>query len=132
MTGESSRSPSRADAMAAVQRGDSVHETIGWKRRDFLWAGGALLMASGLGAQTQRRIRTIAGTGTAGTATDGAGADTAPINNPYGLVIGPDRHVYWADFGSNRVLRLDLRQRRITVVAGNGTKGHAGDGGPAA
>src|SRR5262245_51520543 len=88
-------------------------------------------MASGLRAQVSLRIRTIAGTGIAGTAVDGAAADTALINNPYGVVIGPDGHLYWADFGSNRVLRLDLRQRRITVVAGNGTKGHSGDGGPA-
>src|SRR5262245_32068201 len=62
---------------------------------------------------------------------DGASADSAPINNPYGVVIGPDRALYWADFGSNRVLRLDLGTKRITVIAGNGTKGHAGDGGPA-
>ena len=108
-----------------------MHRMIGLTRRDFLWASGGLLMASSLGAQTSLRIRTIAGTGVAGTAADGAAADTAPINNPYGVVVGPDGHLYWADFGSNRVLRLDLRQRRITVVAGNGTKGHAGDGGPA-
>jgi DNA-binding beta-propeller fold protein YncE len=64
-------------------------------------------------------------------AADGASADSAPINNPYGVVIGPDRLLYWADFGSNRVLRMDLRSRTISVVAGNGTKGHSGDGGPA-
>ena len=62
---------------------------------------------------------------------DGAPAESAPINNPYGVVIGPDAALYWADFGSNRVLRLDLGARRIAVVAGNGTKGHSGDGGPA-
>ena len=77
------------------------------------------------------RIRSIAGTGNAGAAADGSSADTAPINNPYGVVIGPDGGLYWADFGSHRVLRLDLRDRRINVIAGNGTKGHAGDGGPA-
>ena len=75
------------------------------------------------------RVRTIAGTGAAGAAADGAPADSAPINNPYGLVIGPDGALHWADFGSNRVLRLDLREEH-PVVAGNGTKGHRGDGGP--
>jgi DNA-binding beta-propeller fold protein YncE len=39
--------------------------------------------------------------------------------------------LYWADFGSNRVLRLDLRERRINVIAGTGVKGHTGDGGAA-
>ena len=81
--------------------------------------------------QPPLRMRTIAGTGTAGAASDGAPADTSPINNPYGVVIGPDGALYWADFGSNRILRLDLKDRRINVVAGNGTKGHAGDGGSA-
>src|SRR5688572_26031111 len=81
--------------------------------------------------QAPLRMRTIAGTGTAGAASDGAPADTAPINNPYGVVIGPDGALYWADFGSNRILRLDLKARRINVIAGNGTKGWSGDGGPA-
>jgi len=67
----------------------------------------------------------------AGTAGDGDSADRAPINNPYGLVIGPDGALYWADFGSNRVLRLDMRTRIVSVIAGNGTKGHSGDGGSA-
>jgi hypothetical protein len=100
-------------------------------RRDFLWWSGGVLAASAVYGQTSMRIRTIAGTGTAGAAPDGASADSAPINNPYGLVIGPDGALYWADFGSNRVLRLDERVRRITVIAGNGTKGHSGDGGSA-
>src|SRR5262250_2934164 len=98
-------------------------------RRDFLWTSGALLAASTAFGQTPPRIRTIAGTGMAGAAPDGASADAAPINNPYGLVIGPDGALYWADFGSNRVLRLDLRTKRIAVIAGSGTKGHSGDGG---
>ncbi len=67
----------------------------------------------------------------AGMAADGESADRAAINNPFGLVIGPDGALYWADFGSDRVLRLDLKTRTIRVVAGNGSKGYSGDGGPA-
>src|SRR6266487_908567 len=101
-------------------------------RRQFLQSSGALLAASAVRAQTApQRIRTIAGTGMAGSAADGDSADRAPINNPFGLVIGPDGALYWADFGSNRVLRLDLRTRIISVIAGIGMKGHSGDGGPA-
>src|SRR5205823_4765446 len=98
------------------------------KRREFLQSSVLLLW------QPQRataRIATIAGTGMPGSARDGERADQASINNPFGLVIGPDGALYWADFGSNRVLRLDLRTNVISVVAGNGMKGYAGDGGPA-
>jgi DNA-binding beta-propeller fold protein YncE len=81
--------------------------------------------------QASRRITTLVGTGVAGSAADGASADGAQINNPYGVVIGPDGALYWADFGSNRVLRFDFTAKRINVIAGNGTKSRTGDGGPA-
>jgi DNA-binding beta-propeller fold protein YncE len=47
-------------------------------------------------------------------------------------LIGPDGALIWADFGSNRVLSLDPRSRKLVVLAGTGAKGHAGDGGRAA
>ena len=100
-------------------------------RREFFQASATLLAAPMFSPQAGRRISTIAGTGVMGSAADGAAADTSQINNPYGVVIGPDGGLYWADFGSNRVLRLDLKAKRINVIAGTGTKGHAGDGGPA-
>src|SRR5262245_57648725 len=96
-------------------------------RRQFLQSSAVLLLSR----QVTARMITIAGTGAAGMAANGEPADRAAINNPFGLVIGPDGGLYWADFGSNRVLRLDLKTRTISVVAGNGSKGHSGDGGPA-
>jgi len=100
-------------------------------RREFLQSSSAILAAPLLYAQAGRRITTLIGTGIAGSAADGSSADTAPINNPYGVVFGPDGALYWADFGSNRILRLDLSTKRVAVIAGTGTKGHAGDDGPA-
>jgi DNA-binding beta-propeller fold protein YncE len=100
-------------------------------RREFLQSSAGILAAPLLFPQAGRRITTLIGTGVAGSAADGSSADTAPINNPYGVVFGPDGALYWADFGSNRILRLDLSTRRVTVIAGTGTKGRAGDGGPA-
>jgi sugar lactone lactonase YvrE len=53
------------------------------------------------------------------------------INNPYGLLIGPDRALYFCDLDNQRIRRFDFRTRRTTTVAGNGQKAYAGDGGPA-
>src|SRR6266567_3541226 len=73
----------------------------------------------------------IAGTGVAGFSGDGGPATAAQINNPYGLVTGPDGALYFCEIGSHRVRRLDLKTHRISTVAGSGEKGYAGDGSPA-
>jgi sugar lactone lactonase YvrE len=53
------------------------------------------------------------------------------VNNPYGLVIGPDGALYFCDLDNQRIRRLDLRTKQMSTVAGNGEKGYRGDGGPA-
>jgi sugar lactone lactonase YvrE len=69
-------------------------------------------------------VTTVAGTGTAGySATD--------VNNPYGLVIGPDGGLYFCDLGNQRIRRIDLGTETTTAIAGDGERGYAGDGGPA-
>jgi len=75
--------------------------------------------------------RTIAGTGAAGFSGDGGPGVKAHLNNPYGLVIGPDRALYFCEIGNHRIRRLDLKTNAISTAAGNGEKGYSGDGGPA-
>jgi sugar lactone lactonase YvrE len=99
-------------------------------RRTFL-AGATIFVATASLAKPNPRISTIIGTGQPGMAADGKVAATAKLNNPFGVVIGPDKALYWADYAGNRVLKLDLGSRRVSVIAGTGEKGHAGDGGPA-
>jgi DNA-binding beta-propeller fold protein YncE len=71
-----------------------------------------------------RSVTTVIGNGE-------PGYSDGQVNNPYGLVIGPDSALYFCDLDNQRIRRLDLRTRRTTTIAGNGEKGHSGDGGPA-
>jgi sugar lactone lactonase YvrE len=73
---------------------------------------------------TGATVRTIAGDGT-------PGYSDSQVNNPYGLVIGPDGALYFCDLDNQRIRRLDLKNRKITTIAGNGQRGYSGDGGPA-
>ena len=89
-------------------------------------SAGLLALRSEAQAATGR-IVTVAGCGIQGVAADGEAATTARLDQPYGVQAGPDGALYWADFGSNRILKLQAG--KISVVAGSGVKGHAGDGG---
>ena len=66
-------------------------------------------------------VSTLIGTGS-------AGYSDQQVNNPYGLVIGPDGALYFCDLDNQRIRRLDLKTRRTLTVAGNGQKGYSGDG----
>jgi DNA-binding beta-propeller fold protein YncE len=76
-------------------------------------------------------VSSIAGTGVAGFSGDGGPGVEGQTNNPYGLVIGPDGALYFCEVGNHRIRRLDMKTHRLSTVAGTGTKGYAGDGGPA-
>lgn len=75
-------------------------------------------------------VETIAGTGKPGRAGDGGPAAVAEINDPYGLVRGPDGALWFCEHNGHRVRRI-ARDGTITTVAGNGVAAYAGDGGPA-
>jgi hypothetical protein len=60
-----------------------------------------------------------------------SGYSDSQVNNPYGLLIGPDRALYFCDLDNQRIRRLDLKTRRTIDVAGNGQRAYAGDGGRA-
>lgn len=75
-------------------------------------------------------IETFAGTGQQGYAGDGGKAKDAMLNNPFGVVKGPDGNIYFCDT-INHVIRCVTSNGNIHTVAGNGTKGYSGDGGMA-
>lgn len=76
-------------------------------------------------------VDTSAGTGTAGFSGDGGDARLANLNRPEGQDVDAAGNVYVADRQNNRIRRISLTSGVITTVAGNGTLGYAGDGGPA-
>jgi sugar lactone lactonase YvrE len=75
-------------------------------------------------------INTIAGTGDAGNTGDGASATAATMSFPVGLVVDPAGNIYIADMIDN-VIRKIGTDGNIATIAGNGTAGFFGDGGPA-
>ena len=75
-------------------------------------------------------IYTYAGTGTAGYSNDGSPAYTAAIDQPRDLTTDAAGNVYFCDVLNSRVRKI-ARDGTITTVAGNGTTGNSGDGGPA-
>ena len=81
-----------------------------------------------LSAQT---IETVAGTGKPENNGEQGPAARINIGDTFGVEIGPDGALYICEVRNHRVWRLDLSSRELTTVAGNGTKGYSGDGGPA-
>ena len=75
-------------------------------------------------------ITTVAGSGAQGYGGDGGPATQALLNGPSGVAVGPDGSIYIADTNSFSIRRVGP-DGIITTVAGTGTDGYGGDGGPA-
>ena len=77
------------------------------------------------------QIDTFAGVGRAGNSGDGGAATRALLDNPFGVVRGPDGALYVCDT-MNHVIRKVSTAGTISRVVGSGMAGYSGDGGPAA
>jgi sugar lactone lactonase YvrE len=75
-------------------------------------------------------IATVAGNGTASYGGDGGPATSAELNYPTGVAVDSSGDLYIADYVNSRV-RMVNATGTITTVAGTGTAGFSGDGGPA-
>ena len=76
-------------------------------------------------------IGTVAGTGKAGFAGDGGLAVDALLNEPYEVRFDRAGNLYFVEMKNHVVRRVDRRTGTISTVAGSGTAGFSGDGGPA-
>ena len=99
-------------------------------RRQFLHkvATSSLLASFPLRSFAQgSEVFTVAGNGIAGYEAEGPSGVVATetmVNNPYGIVPGPDNALYFCEVDSGRIRRIDLRNLRLSTVAGNGEKGY--------
>jgi len=75
-------------------------------------------------------ISTLAGTGVRGFSGDGGPAAAAMVNDPFGLIRGPDGALWFCEYGGQRIRKVN-RDGKIVTVAGTGEVGYTGDGGPA-
>jgi uncharacterized protein (TIGR03437 family) len=81
-------------------------------------------------------IVTVAGSGTLGFSGDGGAATDAQFGNVYntgpsgGLALDGAGNLFIGDVGNNRIRKVST-SGIITTVAGDGTQGFSGDGGPA-
>ncbi len=81
-------------------------------------------------AGSNGNIATVAGNGTNGYFGDGGPATNASLSYPQGVAVDALGNLWIADDNNNRIRELGTNGV-ITTVAGNGTNGYFGDGGPA-
>ena len=74
-------------------------------------------------------ITTYAGTGALGTSGDGGPANAALLNFPTGVSADNSGNVFVADYNNHKIRKISS-SRIITTVAGTGSAGVSGDGGP--
>jgi len=88
----------------------------------------AVLALSAAGAEWT--IQTIAGNGKQGFGGDGGPATAATLDNPFGVVRGPDGALWFTEYTGQRIRKINP-DGTIQTMAGTGKAGHDGDGGPA-
>ncbi|MBC7543560.1 MAG: hypothetical protein H7338_12605 [Candidatus Sericytochromatia bacterium] len=79
---------------------------------------------------TNGTISTVAGNGSLGTPTAGAGATSVGLRSPYGIAVDGAGALYIGDAGNHRIYKV-ATTGTIDVFAGSGSSGYAGDGGAA-
>src|SRR6266699_283960 len=76
-------------------------------------------------------ISTVAGNGVPGFGGDGGPATSASLHDPHGVTVDDAGNLFIAAGYNYRIRRVDASTGLIGTIAGNGTYGFSGDGGPA-
>ncbi|MCK7523902.1 MAG: hypothetical protein MZV64_42920 [Ignavibacteriales bacterium] len=76
-------------------------------------------------------VTTVAGNGIDGSSGDGGPATLARLGYASGAALDGAGNLYFADSNNSRIRKVSAATGIITTVAGDGTVGFSGDGGPA-
>ena len=76
-------------------------------------------------------ITTVAGTGQKGNSGDGGPATAAMVDEPYEIAFNKAGDLVFCDRTNHVIRRIDRKSGVISTIAGTGTPGFSGDGGPA-
>lgn len=85
-------------------------------RMNDIWSCGLLLILST--TLSAAEITTIAGNGSHTVSGDGGPALQAGLCEPFGLDIGPDGALYWAEYNGHVIRRMDPKTTIVTTYAG--------------
>jgi len=78
-----------------------------------------------------QQLTTVAGSGAKGYTGDGGPATAAKLNEPYEVRFDTGGNMYFVEMMNHVVRRVDAKTGVISTIAGTGTQGFGGDGGPA-
>ena len=101
---------------------------------EILLAGLVLAVATAPAAAAdppQWECVTVLGTGQKQLSPPGKSGRETNVGQPFGVLRTADGRLLVCEVENHRVLSLNLKSGQVTVVAGSGKKGYAGDGGPA-
>jgi sugar lactone lactonase YvrE len=116
--------------------GPAINAELGWPSGVTLDALGNLLIADSINHRIRRVdavtgiITTVTGNGTPGYSGDGGPATSASLYNPRMVKLDIAGNLYISDVWNHRIRMIYAASGIITTLAGNGTAGFGGDGGP--
>jgi len=97
----------------------------------FLFSVSFILFSASVCSAQSGIISTIVGSGGSGSFTgDNGPATAATLNVPQGIAFDASGNLFFSDWANYRIRKVDVAGI-ITTIAGTGTPGYTGDGGPA-
>jgi hypothetical protein len=134
VTYDTASNPSQSDSTTSLRMrqpcGDIVNARIrSMRMAQYETLSGCIRTCRRNRASRRPAVTNFAGTGVAGYSGDGTAAVQAQLNNPFGLVRGPDGALWFADYAASVVRRIGTNGVIATVV-GNGKPGDVLDSDP--